>query len=95
MIKTSVSLFKTNYVPEECKSLADCPIYIKTWDSNNRPPCLWEDSGGVNPNEANLLCSYAFYDNQLTVAKEIVARNKYVDIFIKGQQISKKDFLES
>ncbi len=94
MVKTYVSLLETDYVPEECKPLTGCSIYIEIWDSCRRPHCIWEDNGG-DSNDGNLLCSYAFYDNQLTEAKEIVKDNKYVDIFIKGQPISRKDFLES
>lgn len=81
MVTTSVELFETDYVPEECKPLSDCPIRIDIWDT------AIDDEGPI--------ASYAFYDNQLEEAKEVVNNNKDVDIFIEGVQIAKKDFLES
>ena len=81
MVTTSVELFKIDYVPEECKPLSDCPIRIDIW-------CTAIDDEGP-------ICSYAFYDDQLEDAKEVVNSNEDVDIFIDGMRIAKKDFLES
>lgn len=81
MITTSVELFKTDYIPEECKPLSDCPIRIDIWDT------AIDDEGPIG--------SYAFYDNQLEEAKKVVNSNEDVDIFIDGVQIAKKVFLES
>ncbi len=81
MVITSVELFDTDYVPEECKPLSDCPIRIDIWDT------AIDDEGPIG--------SYAFYETQLEEAKEVVNSNKDVDIFIDGVQVAKKDFLES
>lgn len=81
MITTSVELFETDYVPEECKPVSDCPIRIDIWDT------AIDDEGPIG--------RYAFYDNQLEEAKEVVNNNEDVDICIEGVQIAKKDFLES
>lgn len=82
MITTSVSLFETDkYIPEECKSVSDCPIRIDIWDVAS------DDEGPIG--------SYAFYNEQLEEAKKVVNINEDVDIFIDGIQIARKDFLES
>ena len=80
MITTSVELFETDYVPEECKSVSDCPIHIDIWDT------AIDDEGPIE--------RYAFYEDQLEEAKEVVSGNKDVDIFLEDIQIAKKDFLE-
>lgn len=80
MVTTTVELFETNYVPEECKSLGNCQIRINVWE------LAIDDEGPT--------CSYAFYNDQLEEAKKVVNGNKDVDIFIEGVQISRKDFLE-
>lgn len=81
MVTTSVELFNTDYVPEECKPLSDCPIHLNIWD-------VAVDAEGP-------IGSYAFYSDQLEEAKEVVKGNEDVDIFIDGVQIARKDFLES
>lgn len=81
MVTTSVELFNTDYVPEECKPLSDCPIHLNIWD------VAVDDEGPIG--------SYAFYSDQLEEAKEVVKGNKDVDIFIDDVQIARKDFLES
>lgn len=81
MVTTSVELFNTDYVPEECKPLSDCPIHLNIWDVSV------DDEGPIG--------SYAFYSNQLEEAKKVVNGNKDVDIFIDGVHIARKDFLES
>ena len=80
MVTTSVQLFKTSYVPEECKPVEDCPIRINIWDTKI------DDEGPID--------CYAFYDNQLEEAKEIVNKNKDVDIFVDGVQVNRTNFLE-
>ena len=80
MVTTSVELFEIDYVPEECKSLSDCPIRINIWDM------ALDDEGPI--------CSYAFYDNQLKEAKAVVNTHEDVDIFMDGVQTDRKDFLE-
>ncbi len=81
MVITSVELFESEYVPEECKPLNDCPILINIWNTRI------DDEGPI--------CSYAFYSDQLEKAKEIVNDNKDVSIFINGVRIATKNFLES
>ena len=81
MVTTSVELFETDYVPEECKPLSDCPILLNVWD------VAVDDEGPIG--------SYAFSSDQLEEAKEVVNGKKDVDIFIDGVQIARKDFLES
>ena len=81
MVTTSVELFETDYVPEECKPLSDCPILLNVWD------VAVDDEGPIG--------SYAFYSDQLEEAKEVVNNSEDVDIFIEGVQITKKNFLES
>lgn len=81
MVTTSVELFETDYVPEECKPLSDCPIHIDIWDVDI------DDEGPID--------RYAFYNDQLEEAKEVVNGNKDVNIFIDGVQIDRKDFLEN
>ena len=82
MITTSVELFETKeFVPEECKPVSNCPIRINIWNVDI------DDEGPIG--------SYAFYDDQLEEAREVVKRNKDVDIFINDVQIPKRDFLES
>lgn len=80
MVITSIELFETDYVPEECKSVSDCPIRIYVWDIAS------DDEGPIG--------SYAFYNEQLEEAKKVVNINEDVDIFKDGVQISRKDFLE-
>lgn len=80
MVKTTVSLFETDeYVPEECKSVSDCSIRISVWDLKI------DDEGPIE--------CYAFYDDQLTEAKEVVNNNKDVDIFLNGEKIAREEFL--
>lgn len=81
MVITSVELFETDYVPEECKPLSDCPIRISIWNT------------GID--EEGPIGRYAFYDNQLKEAKEVVSSNEDVDIFVNGERVAKKDFLAS
>lgn len=82
LVKTTVQLFETEeYVPEKCKPLSDCPICIDIWDVDL-------------DNEAPIE-SYAFYEDQLDAAKEIVKNSKDVDIFFKGNEISREKFLAS
>lgn len=81
MVTTSVCLFKTDYVPEECKPIEDCPIRIYIWD------IAIDDEGPIG--------SYAFYSDQLEEAKEVVNDNKDVDIFIDGVKKDRNDFLAS
>lgn len=80
MVTTYVELFEIDYIPEECKPLSDCPIRIYIWD------LTFDDEGPI--------CSYAFYNNQLKEAKEVVNVNNDVDIFIDGVQIAREDFLK-
>ncbi|MCI8470842.1 MAG: hypothetical protein HFJ35_05145 [Clostridia bacterium] len=80
MVTTSVELFKTDYIPEECKPVSDCPIRINIWDT------AIDDEGPIG--------CYAFYDNQLEEAKEVVNNNKDVDIFVDGVQVNRTNFLE-
>lgn len=81
MVTTSVELFATSYVPEECKPVKDCSILIDIWDLEEDDKAPYE--------------SYAFYDNQLEEAKELVESYEEVEIFIEGVKIAKKYFLES
>ena len=93
-IQTSVKLIETSeYVPEECQSLTDCSIFIEIWNSNNRYPNIYEDD--MISSDTDLICTYAFNNNQLEYAKEIAENNKFVDIFIDKMPISKKHFLEN
>ncbi len=94
MLKTSVSLSEICYIPEEYKLLSDCSIFIEIWNSNNRYPYLFEDSGDI-PKDTHLLCTYAFYADQLEEAKKVVNSNKHVEIFINNIPTSRKHFLES
>lgn len=81
IITTSLTLFETTeYVPEECKPVSECLIYINIWDTDV------DDEGPIG--------SYAFYDDQQETAKEIVKSNKDVDIFRKGMKITREDFLK-
>lgn len=81
MITTTVELFKTKYVPEQCKSLRDCSIYIDIWDFEEDDKAPYE--------------SYAFDSDQFEEAKVVLESNENVDIFIDGMPTSKKDFLEN
>lgn len=82
MITTTVELFETEeYVPEKCKPVSDCQIRINIWDVEI------DDEGPIE--------SYAFYEDQLDDAKEIVKNSKDVDIFFKGNEISREKFLAS
>lgn len=80
MITTSVSLFEIDFVPEECKKIDDCPIRIDIWNT------AIDDEGPIS--------SYAFYENQLEEAKEVVNSHKDVDIRIDGVKIAREKFLE-
>lgn len=94
MIKTVVSLLTTDYYPKYCKSLKDCSIFIDVWDSYHMSPCLWEDRSNINSSDSNLICSYAFSDDQLAEAQKIANSNKYVNIFLEGVHITKEYLLK-
>lgn len=80
MVTTTVKLFITNeYVPEECKPLSSCSIFIDVWD--------------VHVDNGMPIVSYAFCSDQLNEAKHIVYANKDVDIFFQVGYISREQFL--
>ena len=66
MVTTSVELFETDYNPDECKWIGDCPIRIHIWNT------AIDDEG--------LIGSYAFYNSQMEEAKEVVKKHRDVDI---------------
>ena len=82
MVTTTVSLFEAkDYVPEKCKSISDCPILINIWDTK------LDDEGPIY--------SFAFSDDQLAEARNILNIYEDVDIFKGDVKISREDFLMS
>ena len=81
IVTTSVELFETDYNPDECKWIGDCPIRIHIWNT------AIDDEGPIG--------SYAFYNSQMEEAKEVVKKHRDVDIFIDGVKKERNDFLES
>lgn len=77
---TTVELFEANeYVPEKCKPISDFLILIYVWS--------------VKIDDEFPIASYAFDENQLNKAKDVVKCNKDVDIYFKGKKISREEFL--
>lgn len=77
---TSVELFEaTEYVPEECRPVSDCPIRIDVW--------------ALKVDDEAPISRYACDESQLGIAKNIVKRNPDVDIYFKGKEISREEFL--
>ena len=81
LVTTFVRLFKTDYIPEECKPIGNCPIHIHIWN--------------IDIDDKGPICSYAFYNSQMKKAKEVVENNKNVDILINGVNKDRNDFLNS
>lgn len=80
MITTSVSLFETTYVPNECKPVKNCPILIEIWD------IAIDDEAPIE--------SYAFYSEQLAEVKNVVNSHKDVDIFFNNKKVNKEELFE-
>ncbi len=79
-IVTVVTFQEFDYNPQKYILISDCPIVITVWNPNIK--------------SESPMIRYAFLEDQLSLAKDIVGSAKYVDILFHNKNMRKESFLK-